>query len=178
MINIYREVNTMDQQIVIKPYQKEWVEEYIKEKEKFCSLLGQEIIAVEHIGSTAVEGLGAKPLIDMMIGVTELQITEKWIEVLSEIEYEYVPKDATNWRFFRKGKWRAGTHHLHVYIYNSDEWRNNILFRDFLISNEWARKEYRELKEMLAITYAFDRVSYTKAKAPFIRKILELARIQ
>ena len=70
------------------------------------------------------------------------------------------------------------THHLHIYIYNSDEWRNNILFRDFLISHEWARKEYRELKERLAITYAFDRVSYTKAKAPFIRKILELARIQ
>ena len=62
-------------------------------------MLGQEIIAVEHIGSTAVEGLGAKPLIDMMIGVTELQIAEKWIEVLSEIGYEYVPKDATNWRF-------------------------------------------------------------------------------
>ncbi|MEH7544036.1 GrpB family protein [Bacillus thuringiensis] len=168
----------MDQQIVIKAYQKDWVEEYIKEKEKFCSLLGQEIIAVEHIGSTAVEGLGAKPLIDMMIGVTDLQITENWIEVLSEIGYEYVPKDATNWSFFRKGKWRAGTHHLHIYIYNSDEWRNNILFRDFLISHEWARKEYRELKERLAITYAFDRVSYTKAKAPFIRKILELARIQ
>ena len=65
-------------------------------------MLGQEIIAVEHIGSTAVEGLGAKPLIDMMIGVTDLQITEKWIEVLSEIEYEYVPKDATNWRFLEK----------------------------------------------------------------------------
>ena len=102
MINTYKEVNTMDQQIVIKAYQKDWGEEYIKEKEKFCSLLGQEIIAVEHIGSTAVEGLGAKPLIDMMIGVTDLQITEKWIEVLSEIEYEYVPKDATNWRFLEK----------------------------------------------------------------------------
>lgn len=92
MINTYKEVNTMDQQIVIKAYQKDWVEEYIKEKEKFCSLLGQEIIAVEHIGSTAVEGLGAKPLIDMMIGVTDLQITENWIEVISEIGYEYVPK--------------------------------------------------------------------------------------
>ena len=55
-------------------------------------MLGQEIIAVEHIGSTAVEGLGAKPLIDMMIGVTDLQITENWIEVISEIGYEYVPK--------------------------------------------------------------------------------------
>ena len=92
MINTYKEVNTMDQQIVIKPYQKDWVEEYIKEKEKFCSLLGQEIIAVEHIGSTAVEGLGAKPLIDMMIGVTELQITEKWIEVLSEMDMSMFQK--------------------------------------------------------------------------------------
>lgn len=175
MIDTYEGINTMDQQIVIKPYQKDWVEEYIKEKEKFCSLLGQEIIAVEHIGSTAVEGLGAKPLIDMMIGVTDLQITENWIEILSEIGYEYVRKEATNWRFFRKGKWRAGTHHLHVYYYNSEEWRNNILFRDFLKSHEWACKEYRELKEMLAITYPFDRVSYTKAKAPFIQNIIKLA---
>ena len=92
MINTYKEVNTMDQQIVIKAYQKDWVEEYIKEKEKFCSLLGQEIIAVEHIGSTAVEGLGAKPLIDMMIGVTDLQITENWIEVISEIDMSMFQK--------------------------------------------------------------------------------------
>ena len=55
-------------------------------------MLGQEIIAVEHIGSTAVEGLGAKPLIDMMIGVTELQIAEKWIEVLSEMDMSMFQK--------------------------------------------------------------------------------------
>ena len=55
-------------------------------------MLGQEIIAVEHIGSTAVEGLGAKPLIDMMIGVTELQITEKWIAVLSEMDMSMFQK--------------------------------------------------------------------------------------
>ncbi|WP_433772233.1 GrpB family protein [Bacillus wiedmannii] len=166
----------MDQQIVIKPYQKEWQEEYLKEKDKFCSLLGEEMIAIEHIGSTAIEGLGAKPLIDMMIGVTDLQITEEWTKNFSVIGYEYVPKETPNWRFFRKGKWRAGTHHLHVYIYNSDEWRNNLFFRDFLITNEWARKEYKELKEKLAITFPFDRVSYTKAKAPFIQKILKLAK--
>ncbi|MGE7881731.1 GrpB family protein [Bacillus sp. NPDC094077] len=166
----------MDQQIVIKPYQKDWDKEYVREKEKFCSLLGQEIIAIEHIGSTAVEGLGAKPLIDMMIGVTDLQITEKWTETLSKIGYEYVPKERPNWRFFRKGKWRAGTHHLHVYIYNSEEWKNNLLFRDFLINHEWARKEYKELKEKLAIVFPFDRVSYTNAKAPFIQKILKLAK--
>ena len=58
-----------------------------------------ECIAIEHIGSTSVEGLGAKPLIDMMIGVTDLHISEKWIESLSKIGYEYVPKESPNWRF-------------------------------------------------------------------------------
>lgn len=166
----------MDKQIIIKAYQKGWHEEYLKERCKFNSLLGEELIAIEHIGSTAVEGLRAKPLIDMMIGVANLQITDKWTETLSKIGYEYVPKERPNWRFFRKGKWRAGTHHLHVYIYNSDEWRNNILFRDFLKKHEWARKEYEELKEKLAILFPFDRVSYTNAKTPFIQNILKLAK--
>ncbi|OQR56740.1 GrpB family protein [Bacillus sp. CDB3] len=166
----------MEQQILIKPYQNEWHEEYVTEKEKFISLLREEIIAIEHIGSTAVEELGAKPLIDMMIGVTNLQITENWTENLAKIGYEYVPKETPNWRFFRKGKWRAGTHHLHVYIYNSEEWRNNLLFPRFLIKHEWARIEYSELKVRLATTYPFDRVSYTTAKAPFIQKIIVLAK--
>ncbi|MGE6591037.1 GrpB family protein [Bacillus mycoides] len=166
----------MDGKIIIKPYQQYWHTEFLNEKNKLVPLLHEEIIAIEHIGSTAVEGLGAKPLIDMMIGVTNLQITENWREALEEIGYEYVPKKTPNWRFFRKDKWRAGTHHLHVYIYNSEEWRNNLLFRDFLINHEWAREEYRKLKEMLAATYPFDRVSYTNAKAPFICNILELAK--
>ncbi|HDR7636868.1 MULTISPECIES: GrpB family protein [Bacillus] len=166
----------MDGKIIIKPYQQYWHTEFLNEKNKLVPLLHEEIIAIEHIGSTAVEGLGAKPLIDMMIGVTNLQITENWREALEEIGYEYVPKNTPNWRFFRKGKWRAGTHHLHVYIYNNEEWRNNLLFRDFLINHEWAREEYRVLKEMLAAAYPFDRVSYTNAKAPFICNILELAK--
>ncbi|MGE6401576.1 GrpB family protein [Bacillus cereus] len=166
----------MDGKILIKPYEHYWHTEFLNEKNKIVPLLNEEIIAIEHIGSTAVEGLRAKPLIDMMIGVTNLQITENWRESLAEIGYEYVPKETLNWRFFRKGKWRAGSHHLHVYIYNSEEWKNNLLFRDFLINNEWARKEYSELKEKLAATYPFDRVSYTNAKAPFICNILELAK--
>ncbi|KMN44267.1 GrpB family protein [Bacillus cereus] len=166
----------MDEKIIIKPYQHHWHKEFLNEKNKITSLLNKEVITMEHIGSTAVEGLGAKPLIDMMIGVTNLQITENWTESLAEIGYEYVPKKNSNWRFFRKGKWRAGTHHLHVYIYNSEEWKNNLLFRDFLIKHEWARKEYRGLKERLATTYPFDRVAYTNEKAPFIQKIIILAK--
>lgn len=166
----------MDGKIIIKPYQQYWHTEFLNEKNKIVPLLHEEIIAIEHIGSTAVEGLGAKPLIDMMIGVTNLQITENWTEKLTEIGYEYVPKETPNWRFLGRVNGESGTHHLHVYIYNSEEWRNNLLFRDFLINHEWAREEYRKLKEMLAATYPFDRVSYTNAKAPFIQNILTVAK--
>ena len=176
IINTYTEVDIMDKQIIIKPYQKAWHEEYLKEKRECCSLLGGDVIKIEHIGSTSVEELGAKPIIDIMIGVTDLQITDNWIGILAMIDYEYVPKGVSNWRFFRKGKWRAGTHHLHVYKYDSEEWKNNLLFRDFLQEHEWARKEYKELKEKLAAIYPFDRVSYTNAKAPFIQNILKLAK--
>lgn len=89
----------MDGKIIIKPYQQYWHTEFLNEKNKIVPLLHEEIIAIEHIGSTAVEGLGAKPLIDMMIGVTNLQITENWTEKLTEIGYEYVPKETPNWRF-------------------------------------------------------------------------------
>ena len=93
----------MDGKILIKPYEHYWHTEFLNEKNKIVPLLNEEIIAIEHIGSTAVEGLGAKPLIDMMIGVTNLQITENWREPLAEIGYEYVPKKHLIGVFLEKG---------------------------------------------------------------------------
>ena len=78
-------------------------------------MLGQEIIAVEHIGSTAVEGLGAKPLIDMMIGVTDLQITENWIEVISEMDMSMFQKIQPI-GVFRKGKWSGYSSFAYLYL--------------------------------------------------------------
>jgi len=121
----------MDGKIIIKPYQHYWHKEFLNEKNKIVPLLHEEIIAIEHIGSTAVEGVGAKPLIDMMIGVTNLQITENWREALEGIGYEYVPKKTPNWRFFRKGKWRAGTHHLHVIFIIVKNGRTTYYFETF-----------------------------------------------
>ncbi|MEN1936266.1 GrpB family protein [Paenibacillus sp. 102] len=167
----------MDKEIIIEPYNLNWHEEFRKEKEKFISLLEKDILAIEHIGSTSVEGLSAKPLIDMMIGVENLGLVDHWIGPLQAIGYEYVfHKHFPQRRFFRKGKWRAGTHHLHVYTYGGQEWKNNLLFRDFIRNHEWARVEYKQLKQELAMKYPFDRVSYTNAKAPFIQKIILLAK--
>ncbi|PDY46725.1 GrpB family protein [Bacillus pseudomycoides] len=167
----------MDNEIIIEPYNLNWHTEFVKEKEKFITLLKKDILVIEHIGSTSVEGLDAKPLIDMMIGVKDLKLVDHWIEPLQTIEYEYIfHENFPQRRFFRKGQWRAGTHHLHVYTYGGQEWEDNLLFRDFMRNHEWARVEYKQLKQELAMKYPFDRVAYTNAKEPFIRRIIVLAK--
>ncbi|MBJ8028539.1 GrpB family protein [Bacillus cereus group sp. N21] len=167
----------MDKEIIIEPYNLNWHTEFVKEKEKFITLLKKDILAIEHIGSTSVEGLDAKPLIDMMIGVKDLKLVDHWIEPLQTIGYGYVfHKHFPQRRFFRKGKWRAGTHHLHVYTHGGQDWKNNLLFRDFMKNHEWARVEYKQLKYELAMKYPFNRVAYTNAKEPFIQRIITLAK--
>ncbi|MBC6973360.1 GrpB family protein [Bacillus sp. Xin] len=166
----------MDKEIIIESYNLNWHTEFLKEKEKFIALLEKDILEIEHIGSTSVEGLDAKPLIDMMIGVKDLKVVDHWIEPMQTIGYEYVfHKHFPHRRFFRKGKWRAGTHHLHVYTYGGQEWKNNLLFRDFMRNHEWARMEYKQLKQELAMKYPFDRVAYTNEKSPYIENIISLA---
>jgi GrpB-like predicted nucleotidyltransferase (UPF0157 family) len=89
-------------------------------------VMDDKAIAIEHIGSTSIEGLGAKPILDIMVGVYDLKEVEEFIEQLEIFGYEFVfHKEIPNRRFFRKGKWRAGTHHLHFYNYESEEWTNN-----------------------------------------------------
>jgi GrpB-like predicted nucleotidyltransferase (UPF0157 family) len=78
--------------------------------------------------------------------------------------------------FFRKGQWGAGTHHLHFYKFKGEHWNNQILFRNYLRKNPDVLKEYYQLKVDLVEKYRFDRVSYTKNKAPYIQKVILKAK--
>ncbi|PAQ15493.1 hypothetical protein CD798_06820 [Bacillaceae bacterium SAOS 7] len=167
----------MDQPVVIEEYTPDWALQFKGEQKLLKSIIGDKAIAIEHIGSTSVEGLGAKPILDIMIGVRDLKEVDEFIELLEEIGYEYVfHKEFPNRRFFRKGVWRAGTHHLHVYKYESEEWNNNILFRNYLRTEPEILHQYYKLKKELAEKYHSDKVAYTKAKAPFITNIIQKAR--
>ncbi|WP_369903064.1 GrpB family protein [Bacillus manliponensis] len=167
----------MNKQVVIKAYTEKWSRQFQEESVLFKKIVGDQAIAIEHIGSTSVQGLGAKPILDMMIGVRDLEEVQRFIEPLEKIGYEHVVhKEFPNRRFFRKGAWRAGTHHLHIYTYGSEEWVNNLLFRDYLRVHPTVRQQYEILKKELAETYKFDRVAYTNAKAPFIKKVIVEAR--
>lgn len=100
------------------------------------------------------------------------------MEALGELGYEYIPKsDFPERLFFRKGQWRAGTHHLHVYKYRSLEWTDNLLFRDVLRRDLEVMQEYYTLKKKLEQQFRHDRVGYTAAKASFIQSIIQKARL-
>lgn len=79
-------------------------------------------------------------------------------------------------RFFRKGEWRAGTHHLHFYRFEGEHFNNQILFRNYLRNNHDVLKQYHQLKLDLAAQYPFDRVSYTKGKTDFVQGVLREAK--
>ena len=166
------------EEVLVLDYNPEWIIEFEKEKESLVKVLKDITLGIEHIGSTAVPGLAAKPLIDIMIGINNLKdITEIHNERLNSIGYEFV--DHPNFperRFFRKGRWRAGTHHLHIYQYMDVNWHTNLLFRDYLIKHSQVMREYGKLKIDLREKYTNDRVGYTNAKAPFIQSIITRAK--
>ncbi|AZV41811.1 GrpB family protein [Peribacillus asahii] len=167
----------MDKEITIEDYNSNWSKQFKEEKVKLKEILADKAISIEHIGSTSVEGLGAKPILDIAIGVNDLEVVGEFIEPLKQIGYEFVyHKELPERRFFRKGQWRAGTHHLHFYQFEGEHWNNQILFRNYLRNNPDVLKEYHQLKVDLAKKFRFDRVSYTENKDPFIQNVLQKAK--
>ena len=167
----------MDGKVVIEDYSKKWALEYKQEEIKIRNVLGEKLIQIEHIGSTSIENLGSKPIIDIMCGVKDLNEINEFIASFADIGYEFVwHQEFPERRFFRKGEHRAGTHHLHIYEFDSDFWKNNIFFRDYLRNNPFVLNEYYQLKIRLAEKYPYDRVSYTNGKTEFINLIINKAR--
>jgi GrpB-like predicted nucleotidyltransferase (UPF0157 family) len=165
------------QEVVIEAYNLDWIREFENERKKLSQVLSSRAIQIEHIGSTSISGMPSKPILDIAVSVNNLDDADMFIESLSTLGYEYVPKmEFPNRRFFRKGERKKGTHHLHVYEQSSDEWRNNLLFRNYLRSHPEQAAAYAELKKQLASLYAEDRATYTQMKVPFIQSIIELAQ--
>jgi GrpB-like predicted nucleotidyltransferase (UPF0157 family) len=155
----------------------EWARLFEKEKELLLTSFGDRIIAIEHVGSTAIPGVPAKPLIDMNVAVSSLDDTyiNEFVAPLEKLGYHYMHKFPDR-RFFAKGPEAQRTHHLNLVELSSEEWRNSILFRNYMRRNKSACEEYAALKQKLADQFAEDRASYTKAKEKFIQKIIQTAK--
>jgi GrpB-like predicted nucleotidyltransferase (UPF0157 family) len=167
----------MRQQIIIVDYDPQWPILYEEERTKILAVIGDKVVAIEHIGSTAIPDLGAKPIIDIMVGVRNLAKADECIEPLQGIGYEYVPEyevSIPERRFFRKS---SPAHiHLHMVEWTSDFWERHILFRDFLRTHPETARQYHQLKTELAAKFGSDRDAYTAAKTSFIESVVTKAR--
>jgi len=162
--------------VLIEDYKIEWREEFEKEKESLFAVIGQFVQAIEHIGSTAVPGLCAKPVIDIAVGVQELKAVKDCIEPLSSIGYEYRGEAGIPGRhFFVKGSRKTRTHHVHVELLNGPLWHSHILFRDYLRSHPKEATAYAKLKRAIAKKYSDDRDAYTLEKNSYIEGIVKIA---
>ncbi len=142
--------------------------------------IGHIAVRIEHIGSTSISGLGAKPTIDILVAINHLSDARNCIDPLRLIGYEYQPQHEVQLperRYFRKGKAPEEQHyHLHMVELKSNFWTKHLLFRDYLRAHPDVAQEYQELKKQLAVEYGVNREGYTDAKAPFIESIIARAR--
>ncbi len=172
-----------EEKIKLVDYDPSWKENFQRLKSIYLESLGDLLIKVEHVGSTAVPGLCAKPHLDVDLVIEDYSSFEEVIHALAELGYEYQGDFGIEGReaFKRKDEkvpWngsntREYSHNLYVCPKDSRELRRHLTFRDHLRENEECRKRYADLKRRLARKYQDDREAYTEGKTKFIERVLE-----
>ncbi|MDO9171203.1 MAG: GrpB family protein [bacterium] len=172
--------------IAIAPYDPRWPELFRLEKEHLQSCLPPDLVRrVEHFGSTAVPGLSAKPVVDMLIETTDLRATRLLVAPLLESQgYDYFWRPTIGddgppfyaWFIRRDPQSGARTHHLHMVEASFREHWDRLLFRDHLIAHPDVARDYERLKIALAAAFPRDRAAYTRGKSEFIAAVMGALR--
>ena len=166
-----------DAPVHIVEYDASWPEQFAYERAMLADPLAPWLAGpIEHVGSTAVVGLPAKPVIDIMAAVRDLDDSRAALPVLAAYGYLYAPYHPDVMHWFCKPSPSFRTHHLHLVPLGSALWNERLLFRDYLRAHANLAGEYAALKRQLAKRYALDREAYTEAKGPFVEHVLSLAR--
>jgi GrpB-like predicted nucleotidyltransferase (UPF0157 family) len=159
--------------VVVLPYDDQWKQDFLKIKTELADALGQLATGIEHVGSTSVEGLSAKPVIDIDVVIKDYSVFDNVVIALEKIGYRHegnlgIPEREA---FKYDGKEHLKKHHLYVCPEDSEELKRHIAFRDYLRSHPDAVKEYSRIKEDGARMYPYDIDRYIEYKSPLIDKI-------
>ncbi|KKO47152.1 hypothetical protein WG68_00405 [Arsukibacterium ikkense] len=166
------------EEVIIYPYHKSWPLLFAEEYDRLLLLFPGSFLAIEHIGSTALPGLSAKPVIDILAGVDTMARADALMEPLCQAKY------TTSMEFNASlvgrrwlMRWAEGrrTHHLHLVVHGSQEWQQRLAFRDRLRNNEEIARRYEQNKRVWAAKAKLDREAYTAAKSDFIKEVLRSA---
>jgi GrpB-like predicted nucleotidyltransferase (UPF0157 family) len=164
-----------DEPIRLVPYDPEWPHRFEQEKLALEGALGRLATGgIHHVGSTAVPGLSAKPIIDILVGIPSIEAGRDRIEMLKELKYLYAPYRSDEMVWFCKPSPRARTHHLHLVPTGAKRFHDELAFRDYLRQHSESAQAYAALKQKLAAQFEHDREAYTGAKADFVAAILKL----
>ena len=163
----------MTEPVRIVPYDPAWPDRFEQERALLHDTIGKYVTGgIHHIGSTAVPGLDAKPIIDILAGTESLEATLPCIDLLGDLEYKYAPYRANEEHWFCKPDPARRTHHLHLVPTGSPRYEAVLRFRDLMRASPELCERYAALKHELAIHFRNDRDAYTEAKQGFIRKCL------
>jgi len=161
--------------VTLSPHREEWHQLFIDERDRILeAMIGDPSLKVEHIGSTSICGIPAKPILDIMVATATFEPELPFVSALEAVGYEYKGENGVPERhFFGKGVPR--TVHLNVVRYGGQFWRSHKAFRDYLKNNRDAACEYEQLKLSLADRFPNDREAYTNGKLAFVEGILKKA---
>ena len=167
-----------NKKVTLVEHSEEWKIDFEKEAKKLQCLLGELAIDIQHVGSTSIPGMIAKPIIDIAIAVEKVQSFAKVKHILCTEGYFWIESAGSKDRlFFAKGEEANRTHNIHVELYGGESWRYHIEFRDFLIAHAEYALEYCNLKKKLAQKYKDERLKYTESKDKYIKNVLEVANL-
>ncbi|HEX3608242.1 MAG TPA: GrpB family protein [Solirubrobacterales bacterium] len=162
-----------DEPIQLSSYDPSWPARFEEEQATLAAAIGKWAVGgIHHVGSTAVPGLAAKPIIDILAGVRDLDESRACFEPLAGLDYLYAPYLSEEMHWFCKPHPSRRTHHLHLIPVDSKRYADEFAFRDRLRHDPKVAEEYVALKRRLADRFANDREAYTNAKSGFIRHVL------
>jgi GrpB-like predicted nucleotidyltransferase (UPF0157 family) len=165
------------EEVALAPYDPSWPALFAHERERLLSSLPQ-MLAVEHIGSTAVPGLPAKPIIDILAGVPSIAAADGLIEPILALGYTTSREfnaTLTDRRWFMRSSHGKRTHHLHVVVHGGQVWLDRLRFRDLLRLDTGLAQSYLQLKTELAVRFRQDREAYTQGKTAFVAAAIAAA---
>jgi GrpB-like predicted nucleotidyltransferase (UPF0157 family) len=170
-----REIGLQYGEVRVVSSSSDWAVEYARARKAIVACLGELEVTIEHVGSTAVPGLSAKPIVDIGIGASTTEDIERVIDALEHGSFIYRgDKGKSGGHLFVMESAPAfRTHHIHLVLKSDPEWSNYLRFRDALVADSALRDDYARLKQSLARAHRHDRPTYTKAKATFIRRVLD-----
>jgi len=157
--------------VEVVPHNPLWEKQFLFEAENIKNILKDQIVNIHHIGSTSIPGIYAKPIIDILVEVQNIDKVDDYNEEMSIIGYISRGEwGISGRRYFIKGLYER-THHVHIYQKGDSEINRHLLFKDYMINHPEEAKQYENLKKMLANKYRYNPAAYIDGKDEFIKDI-------